>query len=199
MKVGGPCQFWVRPRSIESFARAVKFFRELDLPVRVIGRGSNLLIREGGIPGGVIRPGDGEFEEVRPIGGDRIIAGVGARFKKVTAVAKKAGIGGFEWMEGIPGNVGGGLRMNAGAMGTQTFDQVVSVRYLAPDGSLVEKTAEEIVAHYRNVPELAENFAVSAVFQGAPADADEIAAVERSYTGRFLKPMLNEENYLVMA
>ena len=181
MKVGGPCQFWVKPTSIESFARAVKFFREAGLPLRVIGRGSNLLIRDGGIPGAVIRPGGGEFEDVRVSGRDRIAAGVGARFKKVTAVAKGAGIGGFEWMEGIPGNVGGGLRMNAGAMGAQTFDQVVSVCYLDQEGNLVEKSAEEIVAHYRSVPELAENFAVSAVFQGAPADADEIAAkIEQS-------------------
>ena len=108
--------------------------------------------------------------------GNRIIAGVGARFKKVTAVAKKAGIGGFEWMEGIPGNVGGGLRMNAGAMGVQTFDQVVSVRYIDPYGSLLEKSCEEIVANYRSVPELAENYAVSAVFEGVPADIEDITA-----------------------
>ena len=185
IKVGGPCQFWVKPTSIESFARAVKFFREAGIPVRVIGRGSNLLIRDGGIPGAVIRPGGGEFEDVRVSGDDRIIAGVGARFKKVTAVAKSAGIGGFEWMEGIPGSVGGGLRMNAGAMGAQTFDQVVSVRYLDLEGKLVDKTAEEIVAGYRNVPELEENFAVSAVFRGTPAAADEIAAkIERSVDKR---------------
>jgi len=175
MKVGGPCQFWVAPSSVESFARAVKFFRNADIPIRIIGRGSNLLIRDGGIPGAVIRPSGGEFDEVRA-SGDRIIAGVGARFKRVTAVAKKAGIGGFEWMEGIPGNVGGGLRMNAGAMGTQTFDQVVSVRYLDQYGSFIEKTAEEIIAHYRNVPELVENYAVSAVFQGVPAEVGDIEA-----------------------
>ncbi|MGI9243158.1 MAG: UDP-N-acetylmuramate--L-alanine ligase [Verrucomicrobiales bacterium] len=176
MKVGGPCQFWVKPTTVESFARAVKFFREAGISIRVIGRGSNLLIRDGGIPGAVIRPSGGEFEDVRVSGEGRLSAGVGARFKKVTAVAKSAGIGGFEWMEGIPGNVGGGLRMNAGAMGTQTFDQVVSVRYLDPAGDFVDKTAEEIVAHYRSVPELEENYAVSAIFQGTPTDAEEIAS-----------------------
>ena len=184
MKVGGPCQFWVKPTMVESFGRAVKFFREAGIPIRVIGRGSNLLIRDGGIAGAVIRPGGGEFEEVRASGADQIVAGVGARFKKLTAVAKSAGIGGFEWMEGIPGNVGGGLRMNAGAMGAQTFDQVVSVRYLDREGNFVVKTSEEIIAHYRNVPELEENYAVSAVFQGSPAEADEIAAKIQASAGK---------------
>ena len=184
IKVGGPCQFWVSPSSVESFGRAVKFFRDADLPIRVIGRGSNLLVRDGGIPGAVICPRGGEFDEVRAMG-NRIVAGVGARFKKLTAVAKKAGIGGFEWMEGIPGNVGGGLRMNAGAMGVQTFDQVVSVRYLDPYGALLEKTADEIIAHYRNVPELTDNYAVSAVFEGAPAEVADIEAkIEESVDKR---------------
>ncbi|MFT5856615.1 MAG: UDP-N-acetylmuramate--alanine ligase, partial [Verrucomicrobiales bacterium] len=183
MKVGGPCQFWVAPTSVEAFSRAVRFFRESDISIRVIGRGSNLLVRDGGIPGAVICPRGGEFDEVRA-SGNQIVAGVGARFKKVTAVAKKAGIGGFEWMEGIPGNVGGGLRMNAGAMGTQTFDQVVSVRYLDPYGGLLEKTSDEIIAHYRNVPELEANYALSAVFEGAPAEVSDIEAKIEASVGK---------------
>ncbi len=173
MKVGGPAQFWVEPVSTESFARALRFFRAAGLPVRVVGRGSNLLVRDGGIPGAVIRPGKGEFDEVRVSGG-LITAGVGARFKKLSNVAKAHGIGGFEWMEGIPGNVGGGLRMNAGAMGAQTFDQVVSVQFLDGDGELHERPAGEFAARYRHVEDLVENYAVSAVFRGDPA-ADPVA------------------------
>ena len=113
----------------------------------------------------MIRPSGGEFSDVS-ISGDFITAGVGARFKKLNSSAKKNEISGFEWMEGIPGNVGGGLRMNAGAMGVETFDQVVSVKFLDSKGDLHERSAEELKAKYRNVPELKNNYAVSAVFKG---------------------------------
>ncbi len=71
-----------------------------------MGRGSNLLVRDGGIRGAVIHPAKGEFEEVS-VQGDYLTAGVGARFKKIASAARNAGLGGFEWMEGIPGNLGG--------------------------------------------------------------------------------------------
>ena len=91
----------------------------------LLGKGSNILVRDGGIAGAVIRLGKGEFQDIS-VSGETIFAGAGVRFKQVSNVARNNGIAGFEWMEGIPGSVGGGLRMNAGAMGTQAFDQVVS-------------------------------------------------------------------------
>jgi UDP-N-acetylmuramate--alanine ligase len=173
LKVGGPAQYWVSPRSVETFAICLRFFAKLDIPVRVIGRGSNLLVRDGGIAGAVIHPSKGEFEEVRTTG-HKVIAGVGTRFKKMASAAKNAGIGGFEWMEGIPGSVGGGLRMNAGAMGVQTFDQVSCVTCLDREGNIFEKTADEFAYEYRNVPDLIETYAVQAEFSGSPADPAEI-------------------------
>jgi UDP-N-acetylenolpyruvoylglucosamine reductase len=77
-------------------------------------------------------------------------------------------------MEGIPGAVGGGLRMNAGAMGAQTFESVESVRYLDGEGNPHVKSPKELDVRYRHVPTLAENYAVSAVFRGRPADRKEI-------------------------
>ena len=77
-------------------------------------------------------------------------------------------------MEGIPGNVGGGLRMNAGAMGWETFDQVVSITFLDEDGEIRTRTREEIEAHYRNVPELHRSYALRAVFRGEAAEGDQI-------------------------
>jgi UDP-N-acetylenolpyruvoylglucosamine reductase len=77
-------------------------------------------------------------------------------------------------MEGIPGAVGGALRMNAGAMGAQTFENVVRVRYLDEEGNAHEKTPAEMEVRYRHVPTLERNYAVSAVFKGTPASADEI-------------------------
>jgi UDP-N-acetylenolpyruvoylglucosamine reductase len=173
IKVGGPAQYWVEPVSIEAFAKSLKFFCSKGIKVRVVGRGSNLLICDGGIPGAVIRPSGGEFEEVR-VSENIVTAGVGARYKKVSNIAKANGISGFEWMEGIPGNVGGGLRMNAGAMGFETFDQVLSIKYLDSEGELHEKMAEDFDSKYRNVPKLNENYAVSAVLKGTKDDAEMI-------------------------
>lgn len=175
MLVGGPAQYWVEPRTFTAFARAVDFFKNRGIPVRVVGRGSNLLVRDGGIRGAVIHPARGEFGEVNVIG-NNIIAGAGARFKKVASVAEAAGVKGFEWMEGIPGNVGGGLRMNAGAMRRETFDQVLEVTFLDEDGEIRTRSREEIEARYRNVPELSRNFALQAVFQGEAGTAEEIRA-----------------------
>ena len=175
IRVGGPAQYWIGPRTFSAFARAVDFFKERGIPVRVVGRGSNLLVRDGGIRGAVIQPTKGEFGEV-VVSGNLVKAGVGARFKKVASAAEAAGLGGFAWMEGIPGNVGGGLRMNAGAMGTETFDQVVRVTFLDEDGELRTREREEIESFYRNVPELRRNYALQAVFRGEPADAEEIRA-----------------------
>lgn len=171
---GGPAQFWLEPHSHDAFASLIDYCRERGIPQRVIGRGSNLLVRDGGIRGAVIHPAGGVFTEVS-VEGDVLTAGAGARFKKVASVAATHGLTGFEWMEGIPGNVGGGLRMNAGAMGTETFDQVLSVTFLDEDGKIRERTREEITSHYRNVPELRRNFALQATFKGNKSDAKSIA------------------------
>ena len=173
IRIGGPAQFWIEPSEFEGFKEAVNYCRARGITVRVVGRGSNLLIRDGGIKGAVIHPKGGEFSEVS-VEGNFIKAGVGARFKKLASVARDHGIGGFEWMEGIPGNVGGGLRMNAGAMGVETFDQVVDVTFLDEDGEIRTRTRGEIISHYRNVPELRRNYALAATFKGTPAQLEEI-------------------------
>ena len=121
----------------------------------------------------VVHPSGGDFDRI-DIDGNEIIAGVGAKLKEVAYAAKNAGLGGLEFMEGIPGAVGGGLRMNAGAMGAQLFENVVRVRYLGAGGNAHEKTREEVEVHYRNFPLLENNFAVSAVFRGQPAAVEEI-------------------------
>ncbi len=173
LRVGGPAQFWVEPRTEAALAEVIRYCRRENLPLFVIGRGSNLLVRDGGIRGVVVHPSGGDFEKIETSGVE-VTAGVGAKLKEIAYAGKAAGIGGFEWMEGIPGEVGGGLRMNAGAMGVQTFDQVVRVRYLDREGKAHEKTPNELEVHYRHVPSLAENFAVSAVFRGEKAGAEEI-------------------------
>jgi UDP-N-acetylmuramate--alanine ligase len=174
LRVGGPAQFWVEPRNENVFAELIRFCRYESLPLFVIGRGSNLLVRDGGILGVVVHPCGGDFDKIE-VDGNQITAGVGAKLKEVAYAGKAAGIGGLEWMEGIPGAVGGGLRMNAGAMGSQTFENVVRVRYLDSEGNPHTKSRHELDVHYRNFPLLENNFAVSAVFRGQPAPAEEIA------------------------
>ena len=174
LRVGGPAQFWVEPRNENAFAELIRFCRRESLPLFVIGRGSNLLVRDGGILGVVVHPCGGDFDKIE-VDGNEITAGVGAKLKEVAYASKAAGIGGLEWMEGIPGAVGGGLRMNAGAMGSQTFENVVRVRYLDSEGNPHTKSRNELDVHYRNFPLLENNFAVSAVFRGQSALADEIA------------------------
>ena len=174
LRVGGPAQFWVEPRDERAFADIIRFCRREGLPLFVIGRGSNLLVRDGGIRGVVVHPSGGEFDRI-VVSGTTITAGAGAKLKEVAYAGKAAGIGGLEWMEGIPGEVGGALRMNAGAMGAQTFDNVVRVRFLDREGNAQVRNASELEVHYRDVPSLRENYAVSAVFQGRLAPREEIA------------------------
>jgi UDP-N-acetylenolpyruvoylglucosamine reductase len=179
LRVGGPAQFWVEPQTEEAFASLICYARENDLAFMVVGRGSNLLVQDGGVPGIVAHLNDGEFAQLT-VEGTTIRAGVGVRLKQLAAAAKNANLAGFEWMEGIPGSVGGSLRMNAGAMNADTFSQVVSFRYFDSFGQLHEVTPSEIKVRYRSVPMLAKNYAVSAVFQGTPGDQQEIDQLTRT-------------------
>ena len=173
LRVGGPAQFWVEPRDENSLGNLIRFCRNEKLPVFVMGRGSNLLVRDGGVRGVVIHPSGGEFDRIE-VNGVEIAAGAGAKFREVAYAARGAGIGGLEWMEGIPGDVGGGLRMNAGAMGAQTFEHIVSVRYLDGEGQAHTQARDQLEVYYRNLPLLETNFAVSAVFRGHRAPVEEI-------------------------
>ena len=173
MRVGGPAQFWAEPETEEGFADLVQLCFDEDIPFMVMGRGSNLLVRDGGVAGVVAHLSKGEFAR-HVVNGNEITAGVGLKLKQITAIARNAGIGGFEWMEGIPGNLGGGLRMNAGAMGAETFDQVVSVRYCDQDGNIFTRPPAEMEVRYRDVPTLHQNYALSATLRGTLADTKDI-------------------------
>ena len=173
LRVGGPAQFWVEPRSEAALAELIRFCRRENLPLFVIGRGSNLLVRDGGIRGVVVHPAGGEFDKI-DIDGNEISAGVGAKLREIAYAARGANLGGLEWMEGIPAAVGGALRMNAGAMGGQTFDYVTSIRYLDREGNVHTKKREELDVHYRHFPLLENNFALSATFRAVPAPRNQI-------------------------
>ena len=183
MRVGGPAQFWLEPETEEGFGELVRTAHEAGSPFMVIGRGSNLIVRDGGLRGAVVRLRRGVFGEFA-VEGDSIRAGVGVRLKALSGAAITAGLGGFEWMEGIPGDVGGCLRMNAGAMGVEAFDQVVSMRYADQEGNILEKTPRELEVHYRSVPLLRTNYALSALFRGEKSTPAEVERRTRDYSAK---------------
>lgn len=173
LRVGGPAQWWVEPETEEGFAEVVKLCRTERIPLTVVGRGSNLLIRDGGIRGVVVSLTRGEFRRVE-VGGGFMVAGAGVKQKELAHAARDAGVGGFEWFEGIPGNVGGAVRMNAGAMGGETFRQVVSVRYVDEAGEFHTVTPEQIEVGYRSVPFFRDRFVVSVTFAAVKGNREEI-------------------------
>jgi UDP-N-acetylenolpyruvoylglucosamine reductase len=173
LRVGGPADFYVEPADESDLAPLLEICRQHDVPWFMLGRGSNLLVRDGGIRGLVICLAAPVFSEIR-IQGERLICGAGARLRSIAFDAKKASLTNLEFMEGIPGNVGGALRMNAGAMGAAMFQVVESVRMMDSEGRIIEKTAAEIPVEYRHCPMLKTHIALRAVLIGRSALRAEI-------------------------
>ena len=173
LRVGGPADFYVEPVSDEELARLARFCAERAVPFFVLGRGSNLLVRDGGIRGVVVSLAHPHFSQVE-IRGDRLHCGAGAKLKTVAIEAKRHELAGLEFLEGIPGSVGGALRMNAGAMGSATFAVVESVRFMDFNGRIFERPVAEIDVVYRSCPLLQTHVALGAVLRGRPAARGEI-------------------------
>jgi UDP-N-acetylmuramate dehydrogenase len=180
-RTGGPAQWLVRPGDVEDLAR---FVGELDpdIPVMPVGVGSNLIVRDGGVPGVVVRlPKAMSHVHVEP--GNRVRAGGGAMGISVASKARDSHIAGLEFLRGIPGTAGGAVRMNAGAYGREVADVLVEATLVLRDGRVETWPAERLGYTYRHseVPEGA--VVVEALFQGVPgeraiigAEMDRIAA-----------------------
>lgn len=173
LRVGGPADFWIEPSGEAELARLLAKAQLQGLPVTLIGRGSNLLVKDGGIRGLCLHLGRNDFTALQ-IQGHTVTAGAGVRLRQIAYEARKAGLSGFEFMEGIPGNLGGALRMNAGAMQSWMFNVVESVRIMALDGTVRELPAAAMGAGYRHVAALENHIALSAVLRGEPASRDDI-------------------------
>ena len=181
LRVGGPAQLWFEPSGEEVLGMVRALCQREGVPVTVIGRGSNLLVLDHGISGLCVHLGQPEFSGIR-IENGRIYAGAGARLKQIVFEAKKASLGGFEFMEGIPGNLGGALRMNAGAMNSWTMEWVESVRYMSPEGRIGELPRDEIKVQYRSVPFFDENIALGAWLRADSRTSDESGRIMREYS-----------------
>jgi len=183
MRIGGPAQLWFEPCDEEDLTAGLRFAHDRGIPVTFIGRGSNLLIRDGGILGLCIHLGRPYFSRVE-VDGEFVTVGAGARLKTIVAEARKHNIGGFEFMEGIPGNLGGALRMNAGAMQGWTMEVVESVRSIDLLGHVHEVNKADMEIHYRSVPHFQTHIAVSAKLKGKPSSKEEIAEKLKAFSGK---------------
>lgn len=172
-RVGGPARCWFQPADLDDL---VDFMvtKPADVPVLPIGVGSNLLVRDGGIEAVVLRLA-GSLAKVK-VDGDRLTVGTGVTDRGLAVQALEAGISGFEFYVGIPGTLGGGLRMNAGAYGGETADLVEQVIAVDPQGRLHELSAVEMGFSYRH-SKLPEGWiAVAAVMKGAVGNRERIRA-----------------------
>jgi len=183
LRVGGPADIYVEPASEEDLAAVLAGCHERGLRFFVLGRGSNLLVKGGGFRGVVICLAHPHFSRIE-VRGERLKCGAHARLKKVAVEARRNGLARLEFLEGIPGSVGGALRMNAGAMGCAMFDVVESVRLMDFDGTVHERSAQELSAAYRNCPTLKTHIALAAVLIGQPGSRDTIGQRMNEYSRR---------------
>ena len=172
-RVGGPAQVLFMP---EDEADLAYFLGTLpaDVPVTVVGLGSNLIVRDGGVPGVVVRLGRG-FNEVA-IEGNRIRAGTAVPDVKVARAAQEAGLAGLSFMRGIPGAIGGALRMNGGAYKGETKDVLIEARAVDRQGRIHTLTNADMHYTYRHCGAPEDFVFTEAVFQGRPGDRADIAA-----------------------
>jgi UDP-N-acetylmuramate dehydrogenase len=171
-RVGGPAQAFLIPEDENDLAY---FLRNLstEIPVTVIGAGSNLIVRDGGVPGVVIRLGRG-FNDVR-IEEHRVTAGTAMLDVMVARAAQAAGVAGLAFLSGIPGTIGGALRMNGGAYGGETKDVVLETRGIDRQGNLRTFSNGEMGFSYRHCSAPDDVIFTAAVLQGRAGEPEQIA------------------------
>ncbi len=173
-RVGGPAQVLFTPEDEADLA----YFRANlpnDIPLTVVGLGSNLIVRDGGVPGVVIRLGRG-FNEIKVEEGQRIRAGTAVPDVKVARAAQEASIAGLAFLRGIPGGIGGALRMNGGAYGRETKDALIEARGVDAQGNIRVFTNVDMHYTYRHCGAPDDVIFTQALFQGQPGDTSEISA-----------------------
>jgi len=173
-KSGGKAEWLFEPADETDL---VEFLKQLgpDLPVMALGLGSNMIVRDGGVPGVVVRLGKA-FSKIERLDDVTLNCGGGASGILVSSTARDAGIAGLEFLRGIPGTVGGFVRMNGGAYGREVQDILISAQVALRDGTIEEWPAEQLGYTYRHsdLPDGA--VVVSAVFRGAPGKSEAIGA-----------------------
>ena len=173
-RVGGPADVLFTPADEDDLAAALSAL-PADVPVTVIGLGSNLIVRDGGVPGLVIRLGGKAFGSIQ-IEGETIRAGTAVPDMKLARAAAEAGLDGLAFYRGIPGSIGGALRMNAGAHGGETTDVLVEARAVDRSGTLHVLSHAEMGFAYRHCSAPADLIFTQATYRGRPGDRAAIEA-----------------------
>ena len=173
-KSGGSAEWLFEPKDEQDL---VDFLRELDpsIQVMVLGLGSNLIVRDGGVPGVVVRLGK-TFAGIDRIDETTLRCGGGASGILVSSTARDAGIAGLEFLRGIPGTVGGFIRMNGGAYGREVSDILVSARLVLRSGEVVEWPLDQLGYTYRHSEVPAGAVVIEGIFRGTPGDPEAIGA-----------------------
>ncbi len=180
-RVGGPAQLFFQPADEEDLAFFLKHL-PAKIRVTVIGLGSNLLIRDGGLDGVVIRLSAKGFGNIEVLEGHRLRVGTALPDVKVATAAAEAGIDGLTFYRGIPGGIGGALYMNAGCYGTETRERMVELRAVTREGEIVTLTNADMGYRYRKSNGPRGAVFTSAVYEGFPGNPEEILARMREIT-----------------
>ncbi|MDA7757027.1 UDP-N-acetylmuramate dehydrogenase [Opitutales bacterium] len=162
MRVGGTALWYAEPKHTEDLRSLVEASNYYSIPRVMLGRGSNLIIPDEGYDGLVLRLRGEFWKEISPRSDDSFIVGAGARLNDICKLACQQELVGFEFLEGIPGTLGGALRMNAGAMGWEIYDLVEWVSFLLPDGSIREIPGNQLNIGYRFCQEAKDGIALRA-------------------------------------
>jgi UDP-N-acetylmuramate dehydrogenase len=182
-RVGGPAQLFFQPADEADLAFFLKNLPR-DIRVTVIGLGSNLLIRDGGIDGVVIRLSARGFGNIEVLDGHRLRVGTALPDVKVATAAAEAGIDGLTFYRGIPGGIGGALYMNAGCYGTETRDRMVELRAVTREGEIVTLSNADMGYLYRKSNGPRGAVFTSATYEGFAGEAADILARMREITER---------------
>lgn len=182
LRVGGAARIYAEPASIEDTRALLVAANAAQVPIHVLGRGSNLVVPDEGVNGLVLSFAHPHWQRFEPRADGMVWVGAGLRLKNLCGLATKAGLVGFEFLEGIPGNVGGALRMNAGAMGGWTFDVVAAVQLITRSGELRLLQKSDMHVDYRHCEELNEGIALGALLQPkAASESGKISAQIETY------------------
>lgn len=175
LRIGGPADFYVEPSCTDDLRKVLSHCAGRGIPFFLLGRGSNLVVRDGGIRGVVCSLRHSFFSQTEVKNGRLLIhAGAGATLRQIAQFAQANALAGLEFLEGIPGSLGGGLRMNAGAYKSSLKDVVESVSVLGLDGVPEEVPGENIQADYRCCAFFENKIALSAVLRAYSGVAEQI-------------------------